>query len=45
VQSGLTTVRIEGTVEDMKVKIVPFSEVGDAVRRLIVGDVRAGSHK
>jgi hypothetical protein len=42
VQSGLTTVRIDGTVEDMKPKIVPFSEVGDAIRRLIVGDVRAG---
>ena len=39
-QSGLTTVKIEGTVRNPKAKIVPFSEVSDALRRLLIGDVK-----
>ncbi|MEA2707686.1 MAG: hypothetical protein QOF78_287, partial [Phycisphaerales bacterium] len=40
VQSGLTTVRIEGTVAEPKVKLVPFGEVNEALKRFIVGEVK-----
>lgn len=45
VQSGLTTVKIEGTVADPKVKTVPFSEASDALKRFIVGEVNSEQRK
>jgi hypothetical protein len=37
--SGLTTVKVEGTIEDPQVKESAFSEAGDALKRFIVGEV------
>ncbi len=39
-QSSLTTARVEGTVNDPKPKIVPFSDISSGLRRMVVGDVQ-----
>lgn len=44
-QSTLTTVKIEGTVKNARARVVPFSEVGDALRRLLVGDVKTETNQ
>jgi hypothetical protein len=41
VQSGLTTVKIQGTIENYNVSLGALSEVGEGLRQLIAGDVQA----
>lgn len=39
-QTNVTTVRIDGTVRNPRPELVPFSEIGDAMRRFLFGDVK-----
>ena len=39
VQTGLTTVKVDGTVAEPKAHVVAFSEASDALKRFIVGEV------
>ncbi len=41
VQSGLTAVKVEGTLHNVKSRGAQFDELGDSLKRLIVGDVHA----
>ena len=40
IQRDAVSVRISGRLEDYNVEVVPFAEVGDTVRRMLLGDIR-----
>ena len=40
VQQSVTTVRVEGTLHHPKPRSAAFSEAGETLRRILVGDVR-----
>ncbi len=40
-QSNVTTVRVEGTVRKPKVQSATFDDIGEAMRKLLLGDVKA----
>ena len=44
-QSNLTTVKIEGTLEKYKAEPATFSDVGDALKRFMRGQVNAETGK
>jgi hypothetical protein len=42
-QTNVASVRIDGTVRHPRVELIPFSEIGGAMRRFIFGDVKQQS--